>query len=174
MNTRSEQHTEMPVAFLWATLFTLLFLFLSGYGLISLIHFAPPWIMAKADQDIKALTFLQKTLPEGLADYWRDYKTLPQKLDDMILWKTVPSDIKHKITYTLDDPQKSTACIRLEVDAITARRLRVKTELTDNQTDTMCQSFHFRENNTAPSIVVKHLWETDQSARPSLSTPPKD
>ena len=40
MNTRSTHPTETPFAFLWATFFTLLFLFLSGYGLIFIIHFA--------------------------------------------------------------------------------------------------------------------------------------
>ena len=140
------------------------------------IAYAPPWTMAKADQNIQALIFLQKTLPKNLTKYWSDYKTPPQKLDDMAIWKTVPPDIKNKITYTFHDSKKCTACALLDVDPITARRLRIKTDLSDNLTGKVCESFNFLiDKNEISSMVVKIISAVpDQTSHLSTSTPPKD
>ena len=152
-------------------------------GIVLTLAYAPPWIMAKADQDIKTLTFLHKTLPEQLKKYWSDYKTLPAKLDRMAAWKTVPSSLKDKITYTFYGPKQCTICAVLDVDPLTARRVRIKTDFSDNLSGKMCQSLNLVTHDLGyPSFIVHNIVAAPatvvtlppaQTAHLSASTPPK-
>ena len=105
-----------------------------------------------------------------------NHKALPQKRDDLSFWRTVEPEIKPYIHYTLNAPQKCTACIQLNVDPMKTRRLRMGTNLSDSLQGHVCRSFHLTEaKKEGENVVVLHALlvpSTPLAKAPLSASPP--